>query len=336
MKYGTGRFTSKLRILNKGTFVISLDFELHWGVSDHRTVESYYENLSNTPSVVRRLLSTFTTRGIHVTWATVGMLFCRSKAELSSFVPDNKKPTYTNPALSNYKVAESAGNNESDDPFHYANTLVKEIIGSPGQEMATHTYSHYYCLEPGQTPDQFYSDLLAAFEVTRREGATPASIVFPRNQYNEDYLEKCRLAGIKIYRGNFPSWIYRSEAKSTETLWKRLFRLADTYLPIAGYRGVKAVFSHGMLNIPASCFLRPYSNRLSFLENMRINRIKKEMTDAAKKGLIYHLWWHPHNFGRNMAANFRNLEIILDHFSELEKKYGMRSMNMKEIYEAYQ
>jgi len=321
--------------LPKGTFVISLDFELHWGVSDHRTIESYYENLSNTPAVVRRLLTVFRQRQIHVTWATVGMLFCRNKQELFSFVPAGKKPTYHNPVLSNYTIAENAGQNEKDDPFHYASSLVKKIISTPGQEMATHTFSHYYCLEPGQTPDQFYYDLLAAVEVEKREGILPASIVFPRNQYNEEYLEKCKAAGIKIYRGNFPSWIYKSEAKSTETLWKRFFRLADTYLPVAGQRGVKPQSEHGMLNIQASCFLRPYSNRLSFLEPLRLNRIKREMTHAAKNGLVYHLWWHPHNFGKNMDNNFHNLEIILDHYATLAGKFEMQTLNMKEIYESH-
>jgi hypothetical protein len=146
----------------------------------------------------------------------------------------------------------------------------------------------------------------------------------------------CRLAGIKIYRGNYPSWIYKSEAKSTETRWKRLFRLLDTYFPITGQRGVKATKSNGLFNIPASCFLRPYSNRLSFLESLRIRRIKREMTDAAKKGLVYHLWWHPHNFGKNMDLNFRTLETILDHYDFLADKYGMQSMNMKEIYERFE
>jgi hypothetical protein len=88
-----------------------------------------------------------------------------------------------------------------------------------------------------------------------------------------------------------------------------------------------------MLNIPGSCFLRPYNRKLSFLESLRISRIKNEMTAAAKKNAVYHLWWHPHNFGKDMDKNFAGLEKILDHFSTLNSKYGMQSLNMKEIYE---
>ena len=322
--------------MRKGRFIISLDFVLHWGVSDHRTVASYHENLKNTPAVVNRLLDLFGKQGIHATWATVGMLLCRRKDEIEAFVPDNMRPTYNDTRLSNYLVAKEAGNNENDDPFHYANTLVRKIISTPGQEFATHTYSHYYCLEPGQVPTQFLSDLQAAVKISEREGVKPVSIVFPRNQYSDAYIAMCREAGITTYRGNFLSWVYKSEAKSSEKLLKRLFRLADSYLPVSGYRVVEPVLENGMLNIPGSCFLRPYNKKLAMLEWLRLARIKKEMTMAARKGLTYHLWWHPHNFGKNMQENFHNLHNILEHFKKLSRKYGMESVNMKEVYEQYQ
>jgi peptidoglycan/xylan/chitin deacetylase (PgdA/CDA1 family) len=322
--------------MQKGSLVISLDFELHWGVSDHRTVESYYENLKNTPEVVKKLLNLFEQRNIHATWATVGMLFCKNKNELISFVEEKDRPTYTNSSLSNYFVAEHAGADEVDDPFHYANTLIRQIIKTPGQELATHTFSHYYCLEAGQSSDQFFHDLTAAVKITEREGVRPVSIVFPRNQYNEEYLKKTGQAGIKIYRGNFYSWMYKPKAKSAESILKRIFRLADAYLPVSGHRVVRADFSGDMINIPASCFLRPYSSKLSWIEPFRLRRIKAEMTMAAKGGMIYHLWWHPHNFGKNMNQNFKMLIDILDHFNQLSTTYGMQSMNMKDIYEKYQ
>ena len=322
--------------MKKGTFIISLDFELHWGVSDHRTVESYYENLKNTPAVVEKLLELFAQRHIHATWATVGMLFCHNKNELNAFVPANLRPSYVHDRLSNYKVAETAGRNELEDPFHYANSLIKKIITTPGQELATHTFSHYYCLEPGQVADQFYADILAAIKITSREGVQPISIVFPRNQYNDAYLDKCRQAGIKAYRGNLSSWLYRAEAKSSESRIKRLFRLADSYLPVSGYRLVTPQISNSMLNIPGSCFLRPYNRKLSGLEWMRLRRIKNEMTKAAEKGMTYHLWWHPHNFGKNMQQNFQILDSVLAHFESLSEKFGMESLNMKEVYEKWQ
>ena len=208
-------------------------------------------------------------------------------------------------------------------------------MATKGQEMATHTFSHFYCLEPGQTPDQFYHDLVAAKTVAEREGNTPVSIVFPRNQYNDLYLEQCKKAGVKTYRGNYPSRMYEAEAKSAESSFKRLARLTDTYLPINGNRSVMPAWVNGLLNIPASCFLRPYNKKLSFLEPLRKRRIMTEMTATAKKNKLYHLWWHPHNFGKNIEENFETLTSILDHYQELNKNYGMRSLNMQEILNDY-
>jgi hypothetical protein len=84
------------------------------------------------------------------------------------------------------------------------------------------------------------------------------------------------------------------------------------------------------IDIPASRFLRAYSPRLRILEPIRLARIKKEMTFAARTGRLYHLWWHPHNFGVNTELNLRFLRRILDHYRALHVIYGMESTNMGE------
>ena len=55
------------------------------------------------------------------------------------------------------------------------------------------------------------------------------------------------------------------------------------------------------------------------------------MSFAAKHNLVYHLWWHPHNFGYNTAQNFEQLEKILIHYSKLREKYNMDSKTMNEF-----
>ena len=322
--------------MQQPVFTISLDFEIHWGVSDHRTIKSYHENLSNVPIVIERLLELFTERNIHATWATVGMLFCSNKKELETWVPLADQPTYSNSKLSNYSIIAQAGENETEDRFHYGLSLIRKIINTPNQELATHTFSHYYCLEPGQTTDQFNKDLEAAKRIHQREGNTPISIVFSRNQYSDEYLEICKANNILCYRGNYSSWIYKPQAKSTESGWKRMARIADAYLPLSGNKYVHASEDFpGMINIPGSCFLRPYNKKLKFLEPLRLSRIKKELGAAASNNAIYHLWWHPHNFGKNIDKNFEILESILDHYDLLNRKSGMISLNMKEIYEQF-
>jgi hypothetical protein len=52
------------------------------------------------------------------------------------------------------------------------------------------------------------------------------------------------------------------------------------------------------------------------------------MTTAAEHGQVFHLWWHPHNFGRHLAQSMAFLERILVHFESLRRRHGMESLTM--------
>ena len=55
------------------------------------------------------------------------------------------------------------------------------------------------------------------------------------------------------------------------------------------------------------------------------------MTKAALNGEIYHLWWHPHNFGTHPDESLEDLKQLLIHFDNLRKKHGYSSLNMDDI-----
>ena len=55
------------------------------------------------------------------------------------------------------------------------------------------------------------------------------------------------------------------------------------------------------------------------------------MNFAAKKGLVYHLWWHPHNFGINQSENFAFLEKLLRHYKKLNNEIDFESKNMQQL-----
>ncbi|MEE9372219.1 MAG: hypothetical protein V3V00_04125 [Saprospiraceae bacterium] len=316
--------------VNHGIFTISLDFELHWGVSDHRTVKSYKENLDNTPQVVDKLLKVFLERKIHVTWATVGMLFCDNKESLTNNFPNNL-PSYTNPRLSNYDIVDDIGHNIDDDPYHYALPLISKIRATPHQEIGTHTFSHYYTLEAGQTLDQFREDMNAAFTIAQREDINMKSIVFPRNQYADEHIEVIEELGTTAYRGNESHWIYLPRSRAHETWTRKLFRLIDAYIKISGDNTYNIDFKEKCINIRSSRFLRPYSPTFRLLDPLRLYRIKKEMTYAAQNNRLFHLWWHPHNFGAYTTKNLDFLNRILDHYDRLNSTYGFQSLNMQEV-----
>ena len=73
-----------------GQFVISLDFELLWGVRDHADRQAYGQNVLGARDAVPRMLERFAARGIRATWATVGFLFCKTKDELIASLPFNQ------------------------------------------------------------------------------------------------------------------------------------------------------------------------------------------------------------------------------------------------------
>src|SRR5687767_2115702 len=323
----------------KGIFTISLDFELHWGVSDRHTVETYGENLRNTRKGIRGMLELYKKYQVHVTWATVGMLFCRSKAELFRRVPPALRPVYDIEKFSNYVVAETAGENETEDPFHFAPSVIEMIRTYPGQEIGTHTFSHFYTLETGQTTEHFRADLEAAIGIAAENGITIKSIVFPRMQYDDSYLEVCREMGIKYYRGSQPVTEYAPVSRLFETNRRRITRFLDSYFNFKGlhlYPVAKLRDQSYPVNVPQSLFLRPWSHRLRWFEPLKLRRIKAQMTAAAKKKALYHIWWHPHNFGLHLEKNLETLEKILQHYQYLSSRYGMVSMNMEEAGKYFQ
>ena len=328
-----GSYNIKMNLIS-GKFIISLDFEIMWGVRDVATLQNYGENLRGERTVIPRLLDTFSRHNIQATFATVGFLFFENKEELLASLPENK-PAYQDANLSPYGnyLQEQVGENYQEDLYHYAWPLIKKINETPGQEIATHTFSHYYCLEKGQEIEHFKDDIQAAMAIAQKRNIQIESIIFPRNQFNEMYLQVCQEAGIIAYRNNEKSWLYTARTTAKETIIRRGLRFIDAYINISGYHDFDIMQSATSLpvNIPSSRFLRPYHPTLKWLEFLRLHRIKKSMTHAAKNNLTYHLWWHPHNFGINQDENFLFLEKILAHYQSLKQQYNFTSCTMGEI-----
>ena len=132
----------------RGVFCISLDFELMWGAKEKWTPRGYGRNILREREVVPRMLDAFERNGIHATWATVGVLFCESKDELIARAP-TERPRYVDQSYSSYAYLNQIGQTEREDPYHFAPSLLALVRDTPDQEIATHTFSHFYTLEEG-------------------------------------------------------------------------------------------------------------------------------------------------------------------------------------------
>lgn len=318
--------------MKTGKFIMSLDFELFWGVRDKRTIENYGKNILGVYPVTSKMLDLFEKYEVGATYATVGLLFADNSSEIENFLP-KKKPGYTDQILSPYSDLENI--KQEEEQHHFCLDLINQIAKNPKNEIASHTFSHYYCLEEGQNLEEFQDDLHSAIKVAEKHNWEMKSLVFPRNQFNAQYLNSIKEQGFTSYRGNEESWFYSASSGDGETKMKRAFRLLDTYINISGHNTYNSSFlkKEFPYNLASSRFLRPYSPKLKPLEGLRLKRIKKSMTHAAKNKELFHLWWHPHNFGVNQEENLQFLEEILKHYQNLHKQYGFENVTMKKMSE---
>lgn len=310
-------------------FVVSLDFELMWGVRDIMTKDQYGGNVMGARQAIPRMLDAFERSGVRATWATVGFLFCESKDELVASSPQ-QLPVYTRAGQSNYSYLDEVGADERSDPYYFGLSLIRRIAACPGQEVASHTWSHFYCLEDGVSDDDLSRDLASAVAVAARRGFRLKSLVFPRNQCDPGKLAVCRRHGIEVVRGTESHWLFRARCReSQQQPLRRGLRLADAYLNLSGYNTpLPAVLPSGLVDVPSSRYLRPHSCRLAPLEGVRLKRICDGMDAACQQGGVYHLWWHPHDFGRNLDENMQFLGGVLEHFVRLRDSHGMQSVPM--------
>ena len=312
--------------MSKPTLIVSLDFELFWGMQDVTRLSDYEANILGGKTAIPKLLELFRRHGIHATWAAVGYLFARDEARLRPYFPA-VLPTYDNPDRSCYRCFGSIGTDELSAPCYYGRDLIDRIAATPGQELASHTFSHYYCREPGQTPEQFRADLDASRAIAADQGFDLTSVILPRNQCEDECVPILRAAGFTAYRDEENDWIHEKVH-----CWplKRLLRLMDVYLPLTGQGGYVPKAENGIVNLVGSRMYKPIFRPLAFLEGLKLRRIKKQMLHAAKKGLTFHLWWHPHNVGVRTELHLAQLEEIFAYYDELKETYGMRSLNMGE------
>ena len=104
-----------------GTLIVSLDFELFWGMLDCSTLEAYQDNVLGGRKAIPQLLKLFQKYDIHATWATVGYLFAENYGELSRYFPEQALcPSYADEKLDPYVWFAKIGKNEEEAPCFYA------------------------------------------------------------------------------------------------------------------------------------------------------------------------------------------------------------------------
>lgn len=314
-----------------GALVVSVDFELAWGLRESRGTPGWRERVEGARAVVPRLLDLLERRRVHATWGVVGALALSGWRELREALPA-VAARFADPRLRTDEYLAEVGDHPEEEPLHFAPELVAAIAATPGQELATHTFAHYHCGEPGHTEEAFEADLVASLGALERFGPRPRSIIFPKNQVAPQCLAICARHGIAAYRGVAPGWLHaprRVGARGPSL--RRALRLLDEGVALSGSNafGLATVAGPAPRNVPASRLFLPRGG--SALRNrLLVRRVTGGLRHAARRGLIYHLWWHPHNFALDTDRRLALLDEVLDEFAALRTARGMVSLTMQE------
>jgi peptidoglycan/xylan/chitin deacetylase (PgdA/CDA1 family) len=325
--------------LENGILLLSFDFELFWGVFDHESLSDYYLNLKRTKKIIPKILELFKSYDIHATWGIVGYLFYNSLDELISNIPQNR-PKYKKKIYNSYSLLKSLRDDPNVNQIEkvlFANDLIEQINNTPHQEIGSHTFSHYYCLEEGQNIKTFENDLQKSIKVAKKRGIEMQTIILPRNQVKWNYIKVLSDYGIKAYRGIRSKVLDKPRKKENLNLILKGLKYLNSnfnFLKNNSYN-LYEKDNESLINLPASKFMYWYIEGLKILDYIRLEKIKTDMRKSAKNKKVYHLWAHPHNFGNNLEQNFKFIKRIVQYYKHLEKKYNMKSRNMSEIINEY-
>ena len=317
----------------KGTFIVSLDFEMLWGLAgwNMQQVDNYAPHVEGSLRALKGILEILERYGVKCTVGYVGGMNYTSVEDFKQ-VDVKKMPSYNEPAFSSYHSLIPHIGKEFPEKLFFCKEVIDSLKENKFVELGSHTFSHYYCLEEGQTMAEFEADIQMAVTEAARSGIQLRTIIFPRNQVSSAYLKVCMRYGFTHYRGNLETYLYRSEQTPARFSLRRVLRLADAYFNLSGYNSYdKPVETDGIINVPSSRFYRPYSSLLAFLEPLKVRRVKRSIEYAAKHGKIYHLWWHPHNFGLHTEKNLAQLEDICRQFKTMHEKWNMESKFISEM-----
>lgn len=295
-------------------FCISLDFEIRWGMRHllKGDPNGYREDLEMVREAVPALSELFRHYSFATTWATVGALALNSWEEFFDCIPDSFLRS-----VGGFKTFEDETSSALEH-LYFAPDIVTRLANEESVELASHTFTHLFALEPGTTREDFVCDanwLARTFE--QRGLRPPSSLVYPRNQiaFVEDMMD----LGIKKVRYN-----QRDDQSAHNTVQgNTFFRRADRYLRNSNPFG-KTSAAVTPMGTRASMFFNP--NLPAPLWNLHLSRIRRELR-GLRDGECFHIWWHPHNMRRDLRNNMERTRSMLDALKSAED-VGVKNAQM--------
>lgn len=296
-----------------GSIVISLDMELAWGRIERDDRFLYYSLLENTRNVINRLLALFDKYDVPVTWAVVGRLIEKrdNHAEpLSAFYANvDEKELYAD------QIRNSIENSWLEFP-----DLIEMIKShSAKHEIGSHTYSHIlfgdWLDEKGVNRELAQLDFAAAQNVWEKHGLRPRSIIYPRNAIG--YVEVLRNYGFDVFRSK-----NLSRYSSLPGFLQKICNAIELFLPVSPLTSPAMSTKDGLIDLPGSMHFKvmhwTYRKYVPFgiLRRKAILGLKR----ASRRKEVFHLWFHPFDFGHCTEEHFAVFESVLSFAADLRGK----------------
>ena len=306
--------------MENGTFTLSLDTELIWGVV-HWARKEHEQSVLKAREIISELLELMDKYHIPATWAVVGHLFL-DKCEIRGGRKhaDMPRPNYSWLKEDWYDVDPAT--NLKADPLFYGKDIVEKIISTKTKhEIGCHGFSHIIFDERGCSAEVADAELKKCRQLAQSFGITLSSMVFPQNSIG--HLKILKENGFKCYRGPEPLW-YEKYPK----LVRKAVHPIDVALAVKPPVVEPIQALPGLWNIPGSMlYLSCDGIRGMVPVSARVAKAKKGIDLALQEKKIFHLWFHPFNIASNMQQMLAGIEEIFS-YAERKKSEGLEIKTM--------
>ncbi|NIQ06309.1 MAG: polysaccharide deacetylase family protein [Candidatus Korarchaeota archaeon] len=295
-------------------FTLSLDLELIFAVQEKNEEETdkfRKRILSNIRKRIQELLILLEEYQVKATWAVCGHLFL-------------DRCTGGHGIGENEWLKRDPASSIDADPLWYGRDIVKGIIHNRiDHEIASHGFSHIPFSHIRE--EMAFKEVRTSLRAARELGIAVESFIYPRNEVA--HLKVLKECGIKCYR-------IVPRKRELGLLPTKFLRSIDYFFGLRHSSPIKPkkdVF--GLLQIPASDALYRSATAMHLARlpprNNLLWKWKEGVKETVKKGGIFHVWMHPHDFKTRVTRE------ELTKFFKLVKDYKMqgklKNLTMKEI-----
>ncbi len=305
------------------SFVISLDTELAWGRINDPELPFYLDQCLQASDIIKELLELFDGFEIPATWALVGRMFDEKGLEyaLSEFYPDIDLKELT---------ADNVMHNNSNSAIRF-NDVVDLIKRTTAEhEIASHSYNHvlFDTLERDDAKLAI-QDIEMQKEAFKNVNVKPETIVFPQDKIG--CLDAFNQAGYKYFRGKL------KEQKMDNGVVNKVNRQLAHVFPLRPECVLPQQHSSGLYELKTSLLYRIPSRGIKRYTSMQVltNRAIIGIYHAVESGMIFHLYFHPFNFGYRRKEHMRGLKRILGIVRELMVQGKIEALTIKNAIEKY-